>query len=136
MFVVVHSEFVASIQKCFQVVLAAIIALLSLIDNFQRQWDVGSAFFVELAVKKLRQPSTGFLVKKKQEEWWIILNIDINDLPLHASICANHFHKSDLIEGKRTQLKHSAVPSVEPLRQTDDSSDEENEINLAQEIAL
>ncbi|CAH1988375.1 unnamed protein product [Acanthoscelides obtectus] len=37
---------------------AAIIALLSLIDNFQRQWDVGSAFFVELAVKKLRQPST------------------------------------------------------------------------------
>ncbi|CAH1982691.1 unnamed protein product [Acanthoscelides obtectus] len=36
----------------------AIIALLSLVDNFQRQWDVGSAFFVELAVKKLRQPST------------------------------------------------------------------------------
>ncbi|CAH1955784.1 unnamed protein product [Acanthoscelides obtectus] len=72
-------------------------------------------------MKKLRQPSTGFL---------------INDLPLHAFICANHFHKSDLIDGKRTQLKHSAVPSVEPLRQTDDSSDEENEINLAQEIAL
>ncbi|CAH2016311.1 unnamed protein product [Acanthoscelides obtectus] len=74
--------------------------------------------------------------KKKQEEWCTILNIDINDLPLHAFICTNHFHKSDLIEGKRTQLKHSAVPSVEPLRQTDDSSDEENEINLAQEIAL
>ncbi|CAH1981442.1 unnamed protein product [Acanthoscelides obtectus] len=74
--------------------------------------------------------------KKKQEEWCTILIIDINGLPLHAFICANHFHKSDLIEGKRTQLKHSAVPSVEPLRQTDDSSDEENEINLAQEIAL
>ncbi|CAH1984467.1 unnamed protein product [Acanthoscelides obtectus] len=73
---------------------------------------LGSALFVELAVKKLRQPST--------EEPCTILNIDINDLPLHAFICANHFHKSDLIEGKRTQLKHSA----------------ENEINLAQEIAL
>ncbi|CAH1960023.1 unnamed protein product [Acanthoscelides obtectus] len=70
------------------------------------------------------------------KEWCTILNIDINDLPLHAFISANHFHKSDLIEGKRTQLKHSAVPSVEPLRQTDDSSDDENEINLAQEIAL
>ncbi|CAH2004696.1 unnamed protein product [Acanthoscelides obtectus] len=57
--------------------------------------------------------------KKKQEEWCTILNIDINDLPLHAFICTNHFHKSDLIEGKRTQLKHSAVPSVEPLRQTE-----------------
>ncbi|CAH2009643.1 unnamed protein product [Acanthoscelides obtectus] len=44
--------------EAFPVVLAAIIALLSLIDNFQRQWDVVSAFFVQLAVKKLRQPST------------------------------------------------------------------------------
>ncbi|CAH2001604.1 unnamed protein product [Acanthoscelides obtectus] len=53
---------------CAQVVLAAIIALLSLIDNFQRQRDVGSAFFVELAVKKLRQPSTGFLVIRKNKK--------------------------------------------------------------------
>ncbi|CAH1953610.1 unnamed protein product [Acanthoscelides obtectus] len=82
----------------------------------------------EVSSEKLRQPST--------EDWCTILNIEINDLPLHAFICANHFHKSDLIDGKRTQLKHSAVPSVEPLRQTDDSSDEENKINLAQEIAL
>ncbi|CAH1984468.1 unnamed protein product [Acanthoscelides obtectus] len=79
---------------------------------------LGSALFVELAVKKLRQPSTvlrnrhfiviGCFYTKKQEEPCTILNIDINDLPLHAFICANHFHKSDLIEGKRTQLKHSA----------------------------
>ncbi|CAH1955202.1 unnamed protein product [Acanthoscelides obtectus] len=47
--------------------------------------------------------------KKKQEEWCTILNIDINDLPLHFTS----------IEGKRTQLKHSAVPSAEPLRQTE-----------------
>ncbi|CAH1969352.1 unnamed protein product [Acanthoscelides obtectus] len=49
------------------VVLAAIIALLSLIDKFQRQWDVGSAFFVELAVKKLRQPSTVSTFIKEDE---------------------------------------------------------------------
>ncbi|CAH1990307.1 unnamed protein product [Acanthoscelides obtectus] len=66
-FLVVHSEFVASIQKCFQIVLAAIIALLSLIDNFQRQWDVGSAIFVELAVKKLRQPSTVIPVMRRMK---------------------------------------------------------------------
>ncbi|CAH2007653.1 unnamed protein product [Acanthoscelides obtectus] len=44
-----------------------------MIDNFQRQWDVVSAFFVELAVKKLSQPSTGFLVirKNKKNLQWV-----------------------------------------------------------------